>query len=134
MQLLRSWFQWQHKFTDLVFTNSGLAFQYLAPNGSWSLEPRFGFNWILKEKHTISFGAGLYSQMQPKVFYYVLAPLPDGTYIQTNNDLDFTRSIQLAAGYNYLITKDFRLKTDIYYQYLYDIPVKSEIPEYAILN
>jgi hypothetical protein len=134
MQLIRSWAQWQHKFSDLVFTNAGLAFQYLTLNGSLSLEPRFGFSWIVKEKHTLTFGAGLYSQMQPRVFYFILAPLPDRSYLQTNNSLGFTKSVQVAAGYNYLITKDFRFKTDIYYQYLYDIPVKAAIPEYAVLN
>ena len=134
MQFLRSWFQWQHKFNDLFFTNAGLNFQYLTLNGSWTLEPRFGFSWIIRENHTLSFGTGLYSQMQPRVIYFVLAPMPDGQSLQTNNSLGFTRSIQVSAGYNYLITKDFRFKTDIYYQYLYDIPVKGSIPEYTVIN
>jgi len=134
MQLLRSWFQWQHKFSDLLYTNAGLSFQYLTLNGSWALEPRFGFSWIVRENHTLSFGTGLYSQMQPRVIYFVLVPTQNGSSVQTNNSLGFTRSLQFAAGYNYLITKDFRFKTDIYYQYLFDIPVKEDIPEYAVIN
>jgi hypothetical protein len=134
MEFLRSWFQWQHKFNDLFFTNVGLNFQYLTLNGSWALEPRFGLSWIVRESHTLSFGTGLYSQMQPRVIYFVLAPMQDGESVQTNNSLGFTRSAQVSAGYNYLITKDFRFKTDIYYQYLYDVPVKETIPEYTVIN
>jgi len=134
MQFLRYWFQWQHKFTNRFLTDAGLNFQYLTLNGSWSLEPRFGFSWIVREKHTLSFGAGLYSQMQPHVIYFVLAPVPDGPGVQTNNSLDFTRSIQFSGGHNYLITKDFRFRTEIYYQYLYDLPVKASIPEYTVIN
>jgi hypothetical protein len=134
MQFLRSWFQWQHKFNDLFFTNAGLNYQYLTLNGSWALEPRLGFSWIVRQNHTLSFGTGLYSQMQPRVIYFVLAPMPDGSSVQTNNGLGFTRSFEVSASYNYLITKDFRFKTDIYYQYLYDIPVKGSIPQYTVIN
>jgi len=134
MQFLRSWVQLQHKFNDLIFTTAGVNFQYLTLNGSWALEPRFGFSWIVRENHTLSFGTGLYSQMQPRVIYFVLAPMPDGSSVQTNNSLGFTRSFEVSASYNYLITKDFRFKTDIYYQYLYDIPVKGSIPQYTVIN
>jgi hypothetical protein len=72
--------------------------------------------------------------MQPRVIYFVLAPIQKGSSVQTNNSLGFTRSVQVSASYNYLITKDLRFKTDIYYQYLYDVPVKGTIPEYTVIN
>ena len=45
-----------------------------------AVEPRFGVDWIIRDHHTLTFGAGLYSQMQPRVIYFVLSPMPDGTY------------------------------------------------------
>jgi hypothetical protein len=48
--------------------------------------------------------------------------------------MDLTRSAQIALGYNYLLTENLRFRVETYYQYLYDIPVKSSIPQYALLN
>lgn len=134
MQLIRLFAQWQHKFSDYFTTTSGLYYQYLTLNGSMSLEPRLGFDWIFNERHSFDFGAGLYSQTQPRVMYFVLSPLPDGSYHQTNRDLGFTRSGQLAAGYNYLISHDLRFRMEVYYEYLFDLPVKATIPQYTVIN
>jgi hypothetical protein len=134
MQLIRAYMQWQHRFSERFTTTAGFHYEQLFLNGSWTLEPRIGFDWLIREGHSINFGAGLYSQLQPHVMYFVLDPLPDGTSVQTNRGLSSTRSAQAALGYNYLITKDFRIKTEVYYQYLFDIPVKATIPEYALLN
>ena len=134
MQLIRIYSQWQHKFSDFLSTTVGANFQYLTLNGSNAIEPRFGLNWILNEHHTINFGSGLYSQMQPRVIYFVRALLPDGSYVQTNRNLDFTRSFQVATSYNYLINNDIRFKAEVYYQYLYDLAVKASIPQYAVIN
>jgi hypothetical protein len=134
MILLRAFTQWQHRFSDLVSTTAGVNFQYLTLNGSYAVEPRIGMNWIVNDRHTLNFGTGLYSQMQPRVIYYVQAPLPDGSYVQTNRELGFTRSLQVAAGYNFRFNDDFRLKSEIYYQYLFNTPVKATIPEYSVIN
>jgi hypothetical protein len=134
MRFLRGFVQYQHRFNDKVFATMGLFGSWLTLNQSFAVEPRFGLDWIIRDHHTITFGAGLYSQMQPRVIYFVLSQLPDGSYFQTNRELDFTRNAQAALGYNYLITEHLRFKTEVYYQYLYDIPVKPTIPEYALIN
>ena len=134
MQQLRGFIQYQHRFTDDLYATLGVAGSWLTLNHTFAVEPRFGLNWIIAGHHTLTFGAGLYSQMQPRVIYFVLSQLPDGTYQQTNRNLDLTRNAQAAAGYNYLITEYLRFRTEIYYQYLYDIPVKSTIPEYSLIN
>jgi hypothetical protein len=82
----------------------------------------------------VNFGAGLYSQMQPRVIYFILSHQPGGEVIQPNLDLGYTRSAQIALGYNYLLNKDLRFKTELYYQHLFNIPVKGSIPQYAISN
>jgi hypothetical protein len=134
MQMIRLFTQWQHKFSDFFTLTSGLYYQYLALNGSMSLEPRLGFNWIFNERHSVDFGTGLYSQAQPHVMYFVLAPMPDGSYEQTNRSLNFSRSAQAAAGYNFLVAHDLRFRMEIYFEYLYNLPVKSQIPQYTVIN
>ncbi|MFH1936133.1 MAG: TonB-dependent receptor, partial [Bacteroidota bacterium] len=134
MGFLRGYTQWRHNFSDRFSITSGVSGSLLTLNNSWALEPRFGFDWIIHDRHSLNFGTGIYSQIQPRVIYFVLAHHPDGTVTQPNLTMDFTRSWQVAVGYNYLLTENLRFKAETYYQYLYDIPVKRSIPEYALLN
>ena len=134
MQMLRGFTQWKHVFTENFASTLGVAGSWLFLNNSWTVEPRFGFDLSLDEKHSLNFGAGLYSQLQPRVIYFILSPQPSGKAIQPNLGLGFTRSAQVAMGYNYLLNKDLRFKTEIYCQYLFDIPVKKSIPPYALSN
>ena len=134
MQLLRGFAQWHYIVSEKFITTAGVCGSWLTLNNSWSVEPRIGFDWNISERHSINFGAGLYSQMQPRVIYFILSQQPGGGAIQPNLDLGFSRSAQIAIGYNYLLSKDLRFKTELYYQYLYDIPVKSSIPQYALSN
>ncbi len=134
MGFLRAYTQWKHAFSEQFSMTSGISGSFLTLSNSWALEPRFGFDWIINDRHSLNFGTGLYSQMQPRVIYFVLAHHPDGTVSQPNLSMDFSRSWQLAVGYNYLLTENLRFKVEAYYQYLYDIPVKRSIPEYALIN
>lgn len=134
MHLFRGFVQWQHRYNAKFVSMAGLYSSYLTLNNSWALEPRLGFDWFITDEHSISFGAGLYSQMQPRVIYFILSHQPGGASIQPNLELDFTRNAQLAIGWDYLLTRNLRFKTEAYYQYLYNIPVKASIPQYALSN
>jgi hypothetical protein len=98
------------------------------------VEPRIGLTWNINASNALDIGAGLYSQMQPRVIYFIQTALPGGDVIQTNRELGFTRNAQAALGFNHLLSENLRLKTEVYYQYLFDIPVKASIPQYAISN
>lgn len=134
MHMLRGFSQWNHVFSDKFSSTLGIYGSWLSLNNTWAVEPRIGFDWNINENHSINFGTGLYSQMQPRVIYFILSKQPDGQLIKPNTNLDLTRSAQIALGYNYLINNDLRFKAELYYQYLYDIPVKSAIPQYALSN
>ncbi len=134
MHMLRGFSQWNHVFSDKFSSTLGIYGSWLSLNNTWAVEPRVGFDWNINENHSINFGTGLYSQMQPRVIYFILSKQPDGQLIKPNTNLDLTRSAQIALGYNYLINNDLRFKAELYYQYLYDIPVKSAIPQYALSN
>jgi len=128
--------EWQHKFTDRLILNSGVFSQYLLLNNTYAVEPRVGIKKYLKNKQTFSFAIGMHSQMQPKFIYFTssLTDTLKNTYTNTNTDIDFTRALHVVAGYDYLIKDGVRLKVETYYQYLYNIPVAQERPEYAIIN
>ena len=134
VSLLRAYTQLLHKFTNNISSSAGIHYQYLAFNGSWSLEPRIGFKWEFRTNQSISIGYGLHSQIQPRFFYFVNSPQPDGTSIQSNHNLEMSKSHHFIVGYDYLVNENLRLKIESYYQKLFDIPVQPENPAYSLIN
>jgi len=134
MNFFRGYIQWQHSYTNNFTSTVGCYGSWLSLNRSWSAEPRAGLSWNINPAHALDFGAGLYSQMQPNVIYFIQSQVPGGAVIQANRNLGFTRSAEAALGYNYLLTENLRLKSEVYYQYLFDIPVNPRIPQYTLSN
>lgn len=132
--LLQAYVQWQHRFSDLVTLNAGLHQQEFMLNNSWALEPRLGLRAQVSEKSTLSFGSGLHSQIQPLSIYFYETPQPNFNYVKTNTQLGMSKSFHLIGGYDYLFNQNFRLKFEIYYQYLYNIPVETRSTYYSMLN
>ncbi|MBL7933104.1 MAG: TonB-dependent receptor, partial [Bacteroidia bacterium] len=56
------------------------------------------------------------------------------SYIQTNKDLGFTKSQHFVLGYDVLPLKDWRVKTEVYYQLLSNVPVTDLPGSYSMLN
>jgi hypothetical protein len=132
--LLKSYVQWQHKFTDNLVVYSGLHFMLFTFNNKYSAEPRIGLKWSFYSKHSINFGVGLHSQLAPRMFYVVESETNPGMYDELNQKLGFSKSIHFVIGYNWLVTDNLRLKLETYFQHLYDIPVKKGNPAYSMLN
>jgi hypothetical protein len=72
--------------------------------------------------------------MQPINVYFLQTQNADGSYAYNNEDLDFTKSHHLVLGYDWSPIKDWRLKAEVYYQYLFDAPVNTFSSSYSMLN
>jgi hypothetical protein len=132
--LLQAYTQWQHKFTDLVTLNIGLHGQFLGLNNSYAIEPRAGLRWQLNEFNSLSFGTGLHSQMQPIFIYYNQTMNPDGSYSLTNTNVDFSRAFHNVIAWDWNFAPNMRLKAEVYYQHLYNIPGLARPSIYSALN
>ena len=134
--LLQSYAEWKHKFSGRLSANTGLHQQFLSFNNRNIVEPRLGIVWDITTAQSISFGYGLHSQMQAFsiYFYQTLSDTIRQTYNRTNLDLDFSKSHHFILGYNYLIFKNLRLKTEIYYQSLFNIPVNRNSSYFSLIN
>lgn len=126
--------QFKHKFTNYIDLYSGIHFQFLDLNNSFAIEPRLGFNWTINPRNSFKMGYGLHSQTQLRVIYFTQTRMSDGSYIFTNKDLDFTKSHQFVMGYDHSFSDNLRLKLETYYQYLFDVPVSKNQPQYSVLN
>lgn len=133
--LIQSFIQWQHHFSSNLSIVSGMHFQECLINYEKILEPRFAIKWNFTDKQAITLGYGLHSQLQNKLIYFVnkYDKISD-TYIQTNKNLKFSKSHQLVSGYNHSLNTNARLKIELYYQYLYDIPVSSNPSYISLIN
>jgi hypothetical protein len=129
----RVFFQWQHKFTDKLTMNTGVSYQYFLLNSSQSPEPRLGFKYELTKRQTLSFGAGMHSQVQPLYLYFATANTSQGN-IETNKNLDFTRAIHGVLAYDVNIANSVRIKTELYYQYMFGVPVRNRKDYFSAIN
>ena len=124
----------KYAFNDKLVVNSGIHFQQFALNNSKIIEPRFGVKYHLTEKNTFSFGYGLHSQLQPLDAYFFRSKLASNEYVQTNKSLDFTKSNHFVIGYDWIPIKDWRIKSELYYQSIFDAPVSQSQSSFSLLN
>jgi hypothetical protein len=132
--LMQAFAHVKYNFNEKITLNAGLHSQYLTLNQSASLEPRVALKYAVSNRSSISVGYGMHSQMQPTDVYFYRASKPDGTYDQSNMDLGFTRSQHFVLGYDVLPLKDWRIKTEVYYQFLTNVPVEDTASSYSMLN
>ena len=132
--LTRGFIQWKHHFTEKLSLNTGFTYQYLLLNQSQSPEPRLGLKYEINEKQSLSFGAGLHSQVQPLYVYFSTSNLGNGRVKETNRQLDFTKAAHLVMAYDLNLFNSMRIKTELYYQYLYKVPVKIRKDYFSTVN
>ncbi|HNQ13501.1 MAG TPA: TonB-dependent receptor [Bacteroidia bacterium] len=126
--------EWQHKFTDQLQLLSGIHFQHLKLNNTISFEPRIAIKYDTPNGSKYSLGLGIHSQMQPTYIYFNTTLLDDGTYVRSNKDLKFTDAAHLVLAYDRKLGEQFRLKTEAYYQYIYNVPVEKDKTYFSLLN
>ncbi len=137
--ILQGFAEWKHRFSNDLTLYGGINLQYFFMNNSHAIEPRANLKWRFKKDQSLSIGYGLHSQLQPFFFYLFKTPLSDDpwdreNYFQTNRELKFTKSHQFALGYDYSISQNLRLKAEVYYQSLYNVPVETKESPLSMLN
>jgi hypothetical protein len=131
--LIRGFAQWQHKFSDNLLFNAGISNQFFLLNNSNAIEPRIGLKYSINSKQSLSLGGGLHSQLQP-IYVYFASDTINGKTVETNRGLDFTRAAHGVIAYDNSFAQNFRIKTEIYYQYIFNAPVKNFPSYFSALN
>ncbi len=120
--LLQVYAQLQHRFNEKTTLNVGVHVQNFLYNHSNAVEPRLALQYALAPKHTLAFGYGVHSQMQPLIFYSTIQKR-NGRDTTTGHGLDFTRTQHLVLSYDWAIARKTRFKSEIYYQDINDAPI-----------
>jgi hypothetical protein len=124
----------KYSISSKLTLNTGIHSQFLSLNNSTSIEPRLGLIYNVTNKSSLNFGYGLHAQMQPINVYFLQTEDANGNIFYNNKNLDFTKSHHLVLGYNIQPVKDWRIKSEVYYQSIYNVPVNSFSSNYSMLN
>jgi len=132
---LQGFSELSYRATAKLTLDAGVNAQFLILNQTWNIDPRVGVSWKFKDKHEMTFGYGLHSQYQGLEIYMTkLFSQAVDSKIYPNKYLDMTRAHHLVMGYQWRIAPATRLKAEVYYQYLYNIPVDLYEPYYSVIN
>ena len=133
LNLLQGFFQYKFYLSGTLSLTPGFHALYLTNNGQFSLEPRLGLQWEITGNQSLSLGFGVHSQTQPAQIYFV--QIFDSTKtLYPNKNLKFTRSYQAVIGYDYMFHENWRFRTEIYYQYLCNIPTSTTHAVVSMVN
>ena len=131
--LFQPYIQHQFKPTQRLVMNIGLHYQILGLNQKGSIEPRAGIAYAVTDKDKLTLGYGLHSQMLPMELYFK-ETVVNGEIVRPNENIEFSKSHHLVLGYSHGFKHGISLKSELYYQKLYSIPVSQDSNTYSIAN
>lgn len=125
-QQWQTYIQWKWRLSERLQLNAGMHYLFFSMNADHSVEPRAGLRWDLDSKTTLSLGGGLHSRLEPMTTYLGEQVLPDSSVIQPNRNIRFTRAAHAVLGLDKVLLKDLHTRVEIYYQYLFRVPVADD--------
>lgn len=135
--LIQPYIQWKYRISENMDFTAGLHSQYFTLNGGNSVspvEPRLGWKLRMKNNQSVFAGAGMHSSTQPLYTYTYNKFDSVGNKIYHNKDMGFSKSIHTGVGYERSIGKGLNIRTEAYYQYLYNIPVTITPSSFSLIN
>lgn len=132
--LAQAYAHFKYNVTEKLTMNAGIHSQLLFLNNSTAVEPRLGLIYSINNKSSLNFGYGLHAQMQPINVYFLQSIDANGKTVYNNKNLNFTKSHQFVLGYNIQPFNDWRVKTEVYYQSIYNAPITTYSSSYSMLN
>ena len=134
LSLLQAYSQAKWRMNNKWELNFGAHAQWLTINNDAVIEPRVALSYSPAAKHRLTLGYGLHHQMQPLPVLFLQNEMDSGTINQSNRDLSFTRANHMVLGYDWKFAPNWRLKSEVYYQYLDRVPVEQDPSSFSILN
>lgn len=132
--LFQAYAQADYKITDDFSVTFGLHSQHHGFTQDFILEPRAAISWQKTPNERWSMAYGLHGQAIPAPIIFYREEVSPGITSPTNQNLDFLKAHHFVLGYDRNLAPDWRLKTEFYYQLVYDIPVESFPSSFAIIN
>lgn len=132
--LLQPYVNWLYRPTNEISINTGLHYQHFTFNNSIAVEPRLGIKWQVSPASAFSMGYGLHSQLPPTEIFFDKIRLSDGSLVNVNTGIGFTKAHHVILGYDRRLAENIRLKAEAYYQSIFNVPVDVNSNAFSMLN
>ena len=130
--LLQAFAQTRFRITKELTLNAGVHVQYFDLSDAFGLEPRLGLEYQLSDPLQLTLGYGRHNQT-PALPVFFFRNLSTGSP-NANQNLGFQSADHLVLGANWQIAPRWQLKTEAYYQWLFNVPVDNFPSSFSILN
>ncbi len=132
--LYRVFGQWEHRFSTQLKLNAGLNGLLLDLNNSFVVEPRIGISYNINDASNIAAAYGRHSQMQPLPIYFNQNKNATPLQNEMNRNLGFYSSDHYVLSYSSRFFNRLKIKTELYYQRLFNVAVDPNDPTFSVLN
>ncbi|MFY8181377.1 MAG: TonB-dependent receptor [Flavobacterium sp.] len=123
----------QFRLTEKLTFNAGLHGQYFSLNEEFVFEPRTSLTYAINTKSSINIGYGLHHQNVAAPLLFLNENI-NGNLVQSNKNLDMTRSAHYVLGYDLRFADKWRAKVEVYYQAIDKAAVEKSPSSYSSLT
>jgi hypothetical protein len=135
LSTINNFISWKHILNEKIIIVAGLHNMNILSKNISTLEPRISINWNINKTNSVHAGYGMHSTTESVHNYFTKIPQDDGSYIEPNKNLGLLKAHHYVLGYEKRFTENLVGKIEIYYQYLYNLPVENnDTSYYATIN
>ncbi|MBO6517577.1 MAG: TonB-dependent receptor [Bacteroidia bacterium] len=132
---IQAYTSWKNRITTDLTLVTGVHYMHFLLNDRKSLEPRLALNWQQSPGQSFSAGFGIHSKTESIATYLGQQQQDDGSFINPNNNLGFSKAAHFVVGYDKRLNRVTQLKLEAYYQKLFNVPIEDEANStYSLLN
>jgi outer membrane receptor protein involved in Fe transport len=132
---INNFISWKHNLNEKIIIVAGLHNMNILSNNISTFEPRLSINWNINKTNSVHAGYGMHSTTESVHNYFTKIPQDDGSYIEPNKNLGLLKAHHYVLGYEKRFTENLIGKIEVYYQYLYNLPVENnDTSYYATIN
>jgi len=132
--LLQAFFNWKYRMYDDLTLVSGVHYMQFLKNNSTSVEPRLGLEYQVAPGRALSLGFGIHSKVESISTYFAKVSNDNGGYTSPNTNLGLAKAMHFVLGYKHQLSQFMYLKSEAYYQKLFDVAVENDPTSPFVLN
>jgi hypothetical protein len=135
LSAINNFISWKHSFNENIILVAGLHNMNILSRNKSTIEPRLSVNWKIDNTNSVHLGYGMHSTTESVHNYFTKILQSDGSYLEPNKNLGLLKAHHFVLGYEKRFTENLLGKIEVYYQYLYNLPVENNnTSNYATIN
>lgn len=124
--IVQAYAQHVYRFKSIWEINSGIHMLYHRLSQYVTLEPRIAIACTFLPKHRVALGIGLHSKTEPISTYMTQVSYDQIHYSTFNRYIKPAQAFHIVLSHDYSILPTLKLKTELYFQYLYAVPISND--------